>query len=169
MLARHEETRAMRFDNTKSLAFGLRTLLAVALHQYVEEHVDSDSQSCPQSTQLKLYQKRMAGVGKQAEGCDCEPCFLKQILTKISISPARNNGKKTTQWNYGEKTTKIMLHMSQNLNGNHFWIIQVSDESQYRHVRFPAWRVIYDILMLERFNFHPLVNHWPCCPHCFAP
>ena len=126
MLARHEETRAMRFDNTKSLAFGLRTLLAVALHQYVEEHVDSDSQSCPQSAQLKR-----------------EPCFFKQILTKISISPARNNGKKTTQWNYGEKTTKIMLHMSQNLNGNHFWIIQVSDESQYRHVRFPAWRDVY--------------------------
>ena len=90
MLARHEETRAMRFDNTKSLAFGLRTLLAVALHQYVEEHVDSDSQSCPQSAQLKLYQKRMAGVGKQAEGCDCELCFSRQELTKLSISPARN-------------------------------------------------------------------------------
>ena len=65
--------------------------------------------------------------------------------------------KKTTQWNYGEKNTKIMLHMSQNLNGNHFWIIQVSDESQYRHVRFPAWRDVYVQIHAHTHNIH-IVN-----------
>ena len=120
MLARHEETRAMRFDNTKSLAFGLRTLLAVALHQYVEEHVDSDSQSCPQSAQLKLYQKRMAGVGKQAEGCDCEPCFFKQISTKISISPARNNGKKQHSGITVKKPQKLFFTCPKTSTGTTF-------------------------------------------------
>ena len=58
MLARHEETRAMRFDNTKSLAFGLRTLLAVALHQYVQEHVDSDRQSCLYQNEWQAWENR---------------------------------------------------------------------------------------------------------------
>ena len=90
MLARHEETRTKRFENQQSMAFGVRTLLAVALHQYIQEPVESYSRSCPQSAQLKVYQNRMAGVDKQVEGWDCSLCFSRQELAKISISPARN-------------------------------------------------------------------------------
>ena len=94
MLARHEETRTKRIENQQSMAFGVRTLLAVALHQYVQKPFESYSRSCPQSAQLKVYQNRLAGVGKQAEGCDCSLCFSRQELKKISISPARNTKKK---------------------------------------------------------------------------
>ena len=104
ILAKHEEARTKRFENQQSMAFGVRTLLVVALHQYVQEPFDIYRRSCPQSAQLKVYQNRMAGMGKQAEGCDCKLCFSRQELTKISISPARNTWKKTTQWNYDEKT-----------------------------------------------------------------
>ena len=90
MLARHEETRTKRIENQQSMAFGVRTLLAVPLDQYVQKPCESYSRSCPQSTQLKVYQNRAAGVGKQAEGCDCSLCFSRQELKKISISPARN-------------------------------------------------------------------------------
>ena len=107
MLARHEETRTKRIENQQSMAFGVRTLLAVALHQYVQKPFESYSRSCPQSAQLKVYQNRLAGVGKQAEGCDCSLCFSRQELKKISISPARNTLKKTTRWNYAEKIIKM--------------------------------------------------------------
>ena len=78
MLAKHEEARTKRFENQQSMAFGVHTLLAVALHQYVQEPFDSYRLSCLQSAQLKVYQNRMAGVGKQAEGCDCELCFSRR-------------------------------------------------------------------------------------------
>ena len=107
MLARHEETRTKRIENQQSMAFGVRALLAVALHQYVQKPFESYSRSCPQSAQLKVYQNRLAGVGKQAEGCDCSLCFSRQELKKISISQARNTLKKTTQWNYAEKIIKM--------------------------------------------------------------
>ena len=35
MLARHEETRTKRIENQQSMAFGVRTLLAVALGRYI--------------------------------------------------------------------------------------------------------------------------------------
>ena len=35
MLARHEETRTKRIENQQSMAFGVRTLLAIALHLYL--------------------------------------------------------------------------------------------------------------------------------------
>ena len=42
MLARHEEACTKRFENQQSMAFGVRTLLAVALHllhQYMSKNL----------------------------------------------------------------------------------------------------------------------------------
>ena len=64
MLARHEEARTRRFENQQAMAFGLRTLLAVALHQCVQEPFESYRRSYPQSAQLKVYQNRMAAVNR---------------------------------------------------------------------------------------------------------
>ena len=48
------------------------------------------------------------GVGMRLQAT---VCFSRQELTKISILPARNTWKKTTQWNYGEKTENVTSHV----------------------------------------------------------
>ena len=56
MLARQDETCTKRIENKQSVAFGVRTLLAVALHQHVQKPVECYDSSYVQSAQqLKLY------------------------------------------------------------------------------------------------------------------
>ena len=83
MLARHEETRTKRIENKQSVAFGVRTLLAVALHQHVQKPVETYSSSCAQSAQqLKLHQFRMAGLGKKLRDAIAACVFEEQKTRK---------------------------------------------------------------------------------------
>ena len=93
-------------DHTKSVAVSVRTLLAVALHQYVQRHVEDYSKSCTAS----VAWLNRANFDWQGWGNDSQALVAASVFglakQKSFISTARNDFKKRTPWNCHKKEPK---------------------------------------------------------------
>ena len=93
-------------DHTKSMAVSVRTLLAVAFHQYVQRHVEDYSKSCTASVAWLNRPNFDWQAWEITHRHPLQPLFFGLAKQKKHISTARNDKKKNTM-ELPRKRTKI--------------------------------------------------------------
>jgi hypothetical protein len=131
-------------DHTKSMAVSVRTLLAVALHQYVQRHFEDYSESCTAS----VAWLNRPNFDWQARENDSQALVAASVLDlqnrKNIISTARHDQKKNSM-ELPRKRTKKKIEMCRNLTFDTLCITEVIHKCQRLHARFPVGRDIFDV------------------------
>ena len=125
------------------MAVSVRTLLAVAFHQYVQRHVEDYSKSCTASVAWLNRPNFDWQAWEITHRHPLQPLFFGLAKQKKHISTARNDKKRTPR-NCHEKEQNY-IQVCRNLTFDALCIEEVLHKCQRRHARFPVGRDVYVI------------------------